>query len=340
MSSDTVGTTASSPMWTPEQEESWDLGTSYQLCKSFVAGEVLADLADTDDRIAVLTADLKFSNRTRDFEVRHPDRFVNAGICEQNMVSMAAGMATCGYRPYVATFASFVGLLCAEQIRTDLAYPNLPVRVIAHHAGISLGFYGTSHHATEDIGITRSIANLMVIGPADAASLTAALRQTVDVDQPIYFRIGRGRDVDVYERTGTRFEVGKLATVRAGTDVAVVANGVTLAPALEAAEALAGDGVSVAVVDANTLRPFDAEGLCALAGRVPRILVAEEHNEYTGIASACADALVDGGVSGVRLSRLGMPKDEYALIGPPSRLYEHYGLDAAGITARLRDLLT
>ncbi|PXY36255.1 transketolase family protein [Prauserella flavalba] len=325
--------------WTPEQDGSWDLATSYRLCESFVAGQVLADLADHDDRIAVLTADLKFSNRTRDFELRHPDRFVNTGICEQNMVSMAAGMATCGYVPYVATFASFIGLLCAEQIRTDLAYPNLPVRIIAHHTGISLGFYGTSHHATEDIGITRSIANLTVLGPADAVSLGEVLRQTVDVEGPVYFRIGRGRDEDVYGRTGARFEFGRLTTLREGTDAAIVATGVTLAPALRAAEELAREGVSVAVVDAHTLRPFDAEGLCELASRVPRILVAEEHNVYTGLASACADALVDGGVGGVRLHRLGLPVDEYALIGPPTRLYEHYDLDTAGIVRRMRNLL-
>lgn len=325
--------------WVPEQDGSWDLATSYELCQSFVAGEVLADLADEDDRIAVLTADLKFSNRTRDFEARHPHRFVNTGICEQNMVTMAAGLATCGYIPYVATFASFVGLLCAEQIRTDLAYPELPGRIIAHHAGISLGFYGTSHHATEDIGITRSIANLTVIGPADAASLDAALRQTVDHEWPIYFRIGRGRDEDVYGQNGRRFEFGKLSHLRDGDDIAIVANGVTVAPALRAAEVLAAEGLSVAVVDAHTLRPFDAEGLCELATRVPRLLVTEEHNVYTGVASACADALIDGQVSGVRLERLGMPRDEYALIGPPTRLYQHYGMDTDGICQRVRQML-
>lgn len=337
MTADTAGPTTA--QWSPQQAGSWDLATSYELSQSFVAGEVLADIAEDDERIVVLTADLKFSNRTRDFELRHPGRFINTGICEQNMVSMAAGLATCGYRPYVATFASFVGLLCAEQIRTDLAYPNLPVRIIGHHAGISLGFYGTSHHATEDIGITRSIANLTVLGPADASALAEMIRQTVDVDGPIYFRIGRGRDEDVYREIDVRPVVGKLTTLRDGSDVAVVANGVTVAPALRAAKRLAGEGISVAVVDAHTLRPFDAGGLCRLAARVPRILVAEEHNVYTGVASACADALIDGGVGGVRLERLGMPADEYSLIGPPTRLYEHYGLDTDGIASRLRALL-
>ena len=147
----------------PSDPASWDLATSEKLNRSSVAGEVLAEPADTDSRIVVLTADLKYSNRTVDFERRHPGRFFNVGIAEQNMVSMAAGMATFGYVPYVATFASFLVLLCAEQMRTDLAYPNLPVRLLAHHAGISLGFYGTSHHATEDLGLLRSMANMTVV---------------------------------------------------------------------------------------------------------------------------------------------------------------------------------
>jgi transketolase len=323
----------------PSDPASWDMAASERLANAAVAGEVLADLADGDDRIVVLTADLKFSNRTVDFERRHPRRFLNVGIAEQHMVTMAAGMATFGYVPYVATFASFVGLLCAEQLRTDLAYPGLPVRVLAHHAGISLGFYGTSHHATEDLGLLRAMANMTVICPCDAASTERALRATVDHDGPIYFRLGRGREPDVYAAEAPAFEVGRIATLRDGADLAIVANGVTVAPALAAAEQLAGEGVEAAVLDAHTIRPFDAETLCAVAARSGRMLVAEEHNVVGGLASACADALVDGGVGGVRLARAGMPPDEYALIGPPTHLYRHYGLDAEGLAARARALL-
>jgi len=315
------------------------MARSEQLARAAVAGRVLADIADDDERIAVLTADLKFSNRTVDFERRHPERFLNVGIAEQHMVTMAAGMATVGYVPYVATFASFVGLLCAEQLRTDLAYPGLPVRVLAHHAGISLGFYGTSHHATEDLGLLRSIANMTVVCPADAASVEAALRTTVDHDGPIYFRLGRGREPDVYAPGDARFEVGRIATLRDGGDLAIVANGITVAAALEAAERLAADGIEATVLDAHTVRPFDGETLCAVAARTGRLLVAEEHNVVGGVASACADALVDGGVGGVRLARAGMPPDEYALIGPPTHLYRHYRLDADGLAERARALL-
>lgn len=324
--------------WRPSDPESWDLGTSYRLSQSFIAGNVLADIAEWDERIIVITADLKYSNRTAEFEARHPDRFFNVGIAEQNMVTMAAGMATFGFLPYVSTFASFIGLLCAEQIRTDLAYPNLPVRIIAHHAGISLGFYGTSHHATEDLAITRSIAGLTVICPCDAVSLRQALMETVDYSGPIYFRIGRGRDETVYESDKINFSVGKLGLLREGSDLLIAANGITVAPALRAAAALSAEGVSVGVMDVHTIKPFDSASFCNIAESVGRVLVVEEHNIMGGVATACADALVDLRVAGVELYRLGVP-DEYAPIGPPLRLYEHYGLDMDGIESRCREIL-
>ena len=323
----------------PADPASWDMAGSEQLASAAVSGRVLADIADVDERLVVLTADLKFSNRTVEFERRHPGRFFNAGIAEQNMVTMAAGMATFGYIPYVATFASFVGLLCAEQLRTDLAYPGLPVRVLAHHAGISLGFYGTSHHATEDLGLLRAMAGMTVVCPCDAASTEAALRGTVDHDGPVYLRLGRGREPDVYAAGAAHFEVGRLTTLREGGDLTIVANGVTVAAALHAADTLAAEGISATVLDAHTVRPFDAHTLCAAAERTGRLLVAEEHNVFGGVASACADALVDHGVGGVRMARAGMPPDEYALIGPPTHLYRHYQLDAEGLCAQARRLL-
>jgi transketolase len=160
--------------------------------------DTLADLCDEGHPIVACTADLKYSNGLFRFQERHPERFFQFGISEQNMVSAAAGIATTGQRPYVATFASFLALLCCEQIRTDVAFPGLPVRLIGHHSGFTLGFYGTSHHATEDIAIMRSLAGLAVVAPADGPSLAAALRATVDHPGPIYFRIARGRDPEIY----------------------------------------------------------------------------------------------------------------------------------------------
>lgn len=323
----------------PSAEGTWDIPSSEKLAKSAVVGKVLAELGNHDPDIVVITADLKFSNRTVDFEVAHPDRFINVGISEQHMVTMAAGMATYGYKPYVATFASFVGLLAAEQMRTDLAYPGLPVRIVAHHAGISLGFYGTSHHATEDLGVLRSIANMTVVCPCDATSMREALAQTIEFPGPVYFRVGRGRDPDVYaDRPEGAFEFGRAAVLREGDDLTIVANGVTVSEALVAAEALALDGIEATVIDAHTVRPFDSSTIAESAGRSGRLLVAEEHNVVGGVATACAEALVEHGLANVKLERIGMPADEYALIGPPTHLYRHYELDATGIEKRARKL--
>jgi transketolase len=319
--------------------DSWDLAGLERLSNSAVAGKVLAAMGGEDPDIVVLTADLKFSNQTVDFERAHPERFINVGISEQHMVTMAAGMASVGMKPYVATFAPFVGLLAGEHIRTDLAYPGLPVRIIAHHAGIAIGFYGTSHHATEDLGLMRSIAGLTVVCPCDATATEAALRQTADLPGPVYFRVGRGRDVDVYDDRPGAWRFGEAAVLREGGDLTIVANGVTVSGALEAAAALAADRVEATVIDAHTVRPFDDATIAEHAGRSGRLLVAEEHNVVGGVATACAEALVEHGLAGVRMARIGMPADEYSLIGPPTHLYRHYGMDGAGIEKKARELL-
>lgn len=321
-----------------QNKESWHLGMLRTQAHSAIAARVLTELADVDPRICVLTADLGFSNRTVEFSQRHPTRFFNLGIAEQNMVSMAAGLATTGMIPYVATFASFLGLLCCEHIRTDCAYPNLPVRLLGHHAGISLGYYGTSHHATEDIGIMRSIANLKIVCPADAYSLEQALRQTVNLEGPIYFRLGRGRESDVYQE-GEAWEYGKVNVLRKGGDGVIFANGIMVSAARQAAETLATAGLNLTVADLHTIQPFDVEGVLSLIEETKTVFVAEEHNTRTGVATAIADAIVDNGVSGVKLVRIGFPPDEYSAIAAPYHLYQHYGLDAAGVAERVRQTL-
>lgn len=321
-----------------QDKESWHLGMLRTQAHSAIAARTLTELADQDPRICVLTADLGFSNRTIEFSQRHPDRFFNVGIAEQNMVSVAAGLATTGMIPYVATFASFLGLLCCEHIRTDCAYPNLPVRLLGHHAGISLGYYGTSHHATEDIGIMRSIANLKIVCPADAYSLEQALRQTVDVEGPIYFRLGRGRESDVYQ-PGEPWEYGKVNVLRKGRDAVVFANGILVSSARQAADKLAGEGIDLTVADLHTIQPFDVEGVLSLIEENKTVFVAEEHNTRSGVATAIADAIVDNQVGGVKLVRIGFPPDEYSAIASPHHLYQHYGLDAGGVAERVRNVL-
>jgi transketolase len=315
---------------------SWNVTTSLPSMTSFVAGEVLADLVDDGHDIVVLTADLATSNRLVDFEARHPERFVNVGIAEQNMMSVAAGLAACGHQVFAGTFASFASLLCAEHLRTDLAYPGLPVRVLAHHAGISMGFYGTSHHAVEDIAVTRAIAGMTVLAPSDTNSVRAALAATLDEPGPVYLRLGRGREKDVHPDVPV-LERGRFLPVREGTDVTVVATGMGVAEAAAASDRLREEGVSVRVLDAIWLKPFDSDGIVAAARETRAILTVEEHNVVNGLGTAVAEAVALAGIS-LPIDRIGM-QDEYAVVAPPTHLYRHYGLTADAIVARVSALL-
>lgn len=297
----------------------------------------LDDLVAAGEPVVAGTADLTYSNGLIEFQRRHPDRFVQFGISEQHMVSAAAGMATTGLTPFVATFASFLALLCCEQIRMDVAYTKQRVRLVGHHTGISLGFYGTSHHATEDISTMRAIAGLTVVSPADGAQLRAAIRASASWPEPIYFRISRGRDPQVYS-DDVGFEFGRGTEHARGADVTIVACGTLVHPALEAAERLRAEGLSVGVVDMPTVKPLDEELIRSLAGRTRVIVTAEEHNILGGLGSAVAEVLAES-PGGARLVRHGI-RDEFSLIAAPTRLYAHYRLDADGLVAVVREVLS
>lgn len=296
----------------------------------------LEDLVAAGEPVVAGTADLKYSNGLNRFQKSHPERFVQFGISEQHMVSAAAGMATTGLTPFVATFASFLGLLCCEQIRMDVAYTKLPVRLIGHHTGISLGFYGTSHHATEDISTTRAIAGLTVVSPADGPQLRAAIRASADWPEPIYFRIGRGRDAKVYD-DDFEFTYGKGIEHSRGTDVTFVACGMLVHPALEAAARLAEQGISVGVIDMPTIKPLDNDLIREVSERTDLIITAEEHNVLGGLGSAVGEVLAEN-PGAARLRRHGI-YDEFSLIAAPTRLYAHYRLDAQGLVSVAREAL-
>lgn len=297
---------------------------------------VLIELVNAGYPIVVGTADLQYSNGLVRFARAHPERFIQFGISEQNMVSAAAGLATTGLYPYVATFASFLALLTCEQIRTDVAYSALPVRLIGHHAGVTLGFYGTSHHATEDLAIMRSIADLVVVAPADGPQLAAAIQATVDDPRPIYFRMGRGQEPLVYS-SEISFEVGKSVIHREGTELTLIVCGTMLHPALTAVDALRADGRSIGLIDMPTIKPIDRAAILQASARCPLLLTVEEHNTIGGLGSAVAEVLADAGVP-ARLVRHGIV-DQYSLIAPPTHLYKHYRMDSAGIEAVARESL-
>jgi transketolase len=245
-------------------------------------------------------------------------------------------MATTGVMPFVATFASFLALLCCEQIRTDVAYSALPVRLIGHHAGISLGFYGSSHHATEDLAIMRSIADLTVVAPADGLELAAAIKASADHPQPIYFRIGRGQEPLVYDAE-PEFRIGQAIVHSEGSDIALIVCGTMLHPAREAVRALNAGGISAGLIDMHTIKPLDREAVLRAARRSRVLLTVEEHNILGGLGGAVAEVLAEEG-SRARLVRHGI-RDEYSLIAPPTHLYRHYRLDAAGIEVVARESL-
>jgi transketolase len=310
-------------------------GTPASRLPAFVLGEELADLADRDPRIVVLTADLASANRTTEFKARHPERFFDFGIAEKNMLTAAAGMASAGQLPFAATFAAFCAILGAEQIRTDMAYTGMPVRVLGHHSGMSMGFYGTSHHALEDLGMMRPIAGLTIVCTTDANHLRGVLRASLDHPLPMYIRMGRGRDPEVYPDV-PKVTFGKANRLREGGDLTIIATGAQVHPSLEAATALQAEGIAVRVVDMHTIKPLDEAEVRAAAAETGAVLTVEEHNVIGGLGSAVAEVLVE--CERVPFRRHGV-MDEYALIGPPAALYSHYRLDAPGIAAVARELL-
>jgi transketolase len=296
----------------------------------------LVRLVEAGHPVVAGSADLQYSNGLNRFAERYPDRYIGFGISEQNMVSAAAGLAATGMMPYVATFASFLGLLTCEQIRMDVAYCALPVRLIGHHTGIAMGFYGTSHHATEDIGTMRSIADLTVVSTADGPQLEAAIVASADHDRPIYFRTGRGREPDLYPQD-TTFVFGKAIPHLRGEEVTIIACGLPVHPAVQVAKRLEAAGRSVGVIDMPTVKPLDRDAVLEAAAHSSAILTIEEHNILGGLGSAVAEVLAEEG-SPCRLHRHGI-RDEFALIAPPTHLYAHYRLDEAGIEAVVREVI-
>ncbi|MFG1945326.1 transketolase family protein [Nonomuraea sp. NPDC048826] len=319
----------------PLAEGSWHIPSMLLKSPGLLAlGEQLGALVDDGEPVVVLTPDLSYSNGLWAFRERHPDRYLQLGVSEQNSVSVAAGLATTGLRPYVTGFASFLALLCCEQIRTDIAYTQQPVRLIGHHSGITFGFYGTSHHATEDIAIMRSIANMTVVAPADHVAMGALLKAYADHPLPVYFRMGRGREPLVYEPGDERIRPGRAIVHGTGDDLTIIATGTTVHPSLVAAQELRAEGHSVGVIDLHTIKPLDVAAIRAAAGQSRALMTVEEHNVHGGLGGAVAETLTDHGI-GVPLLRHGI-RDEYALIGPPTHLYRHYRLDGPGIAEEAR----
>ena len=301
-----------------------------------VYGSVLAELGDSNPDIVVLDADLSGSTNSKLFAEKHPDRFFNMGIAESNMVSTAAGLASVGKIPFVNTFTVFLTTLGLIAARGQVCYGNLNVKFGGAYCGMSDALDGASHHALEDIANMRSLPNMRILVPSDETSTRWATKWAVDNDGPVYLRLSRDVYPDLYP-AGTQFELGKGAVVRDGTDVTVIACGLLVHKAMEAAEELAKDGISVRVVDMYSIKPIDTALIERCAQETGAIVTAEEHNIYGGLGSAVAEVLAHAGI-GAPTEFVGV-QDTFTESGKYSELLAKYGIDAAGVKAAVEKVL-
>lgn len=289
-------------------------------------GNALAEFGE-DERLVVLDADLSKSTKTESFLKKYPERFINCGIAEGNMMAVAAGMSTCGKIVFASSFAMFAAGRAFEQIRNSIGYPHLNVKIGATHAGISVGEDGATHQCLEDIGIMRTIPGMVILNPADAAEARLAVKAAIDYEGPVYLRFGR-LAVPVIFGDDYKFEIGKGVELMPGSDVTIIATGLMVPDAMAAAAALGEQGVSARVINMATIKPIDEEIIIKAARETGAIVTAEEHNIIGGLGSAVAEVLVEN--SPVPMQRVGT-KDVFGKSGKPAQLMEMYGLDAKSI---------
>ena len=300
-------------------------------------GEALVALAEEYPELVVLDADLSGSTMTKGFAKAHPDRFYNMGIAEANMTGVAAGLAACGKKPFTNTFAMFAAGRAFEQVRNSIAYPRLNVKVVGSHGGLSVGEDGATHQCIEDYAIMRAIPNMMVLSPCDGPEMRLAVKALLDYDGPAYLRLGRLAVESVTDSIpGYSFRLGKGAVLRDGADATVIATGMMVQMALQAARTLAEEGVSVRVVDMHTIKPLDYELVLKAALETRCIVTAEEHTVIGGLGSAVAEFLAEH--CPVPVLRHGV-HDEFGRSGKAQAVLEAYGLTPAGIADQVRQAL-
>lgn len=303
--------------------------------KGTITGTVL-DMVEELPHVCYINGDGTGSNnRVRSLFDKYPDRVLDAGIAEMNMVSMAAGMALRGYMPYAQTFGPFLSLRSLDQVHTDLAYNDLPVRLIGTHGGITSG-YGPTHNTIVEFGIMNSIPNMTMIAPSDANQCIKFLEASLDWPQPIYIRIPRGEEPLVYTED-YKYTIGKAITVREGADLTLIATGSGVYNSLQAARLLAEDGMQVGVLDMHTIKPIDIDAIVNAARTTGKIITVEDHNILGGLGSRVADVLMEAGVP-ARLKKIGIP-DQFVDFGYPDELYPYYGFDAKGIATTAREFM-
>lgn len=299
-------------------------------------GKALVELGGINDKIVVLDADLAAATKTGMFKKAYPDRFFDSGIAESNMMGVAAGLATTGYTVFASTFAMFAAGRAYEQIRNSIAYPHLNVKIGATHAGISVGEDGASHQCCEDIALMRVIPGMVIINPADDIEARAAVFAAAEYEGPVYMRFGRLAVPRIFDES-YKFELGKAVTLREGSDVTIIATGLMVNEAIEAAKALADEGISAEVINIHTIKPLDKEAVIRSAAKTGAVVTAEEHSIIGGLGGAVAEALCESGKP-VPVVRLGV-NDVFGRSGPAVELLHIYGLDAQNIVAKAKQAI-
>ena len=297
-------------------------------------GEALAELGKVNDKVVVLDADLSKSTMTATFQKAFPDRFFNIGIAEANMVDMAAGMSTMGLIPFCSTFAMFGAGRVYEQIRNSIAYPRLNVKLCMSHAGVSVGEDGASHQCLEDLALMRVIPGMTVICPADANETRKAVFAAAEMEGPVYIRLAR-LATPVFEEDYP-FEIGKATVLREGTDVAVFATGLMVSEALKAADLLAAQGVSAAVINVHTVKPIDADCVTEWARKCGRVVTVEEHSVIGGLGDAVAGVLM--GKVDCAFRKIGV-QDQFGQSGKAWEVLAEYGLTAPQIAESIKEMV-
>ena len=297
-------------------------------------GEALVELAARDSQVVALDADLSSATMSKKFSQTYPDRFFNMGIAECNMMGVAAGLATCGKKPFASTFAMFAAGRAFEQVRNSIAYPRLNVKVVGSHGGLSVGEDGATHQCCEDFGLMRVVPNMLVCCPCDANEMKLAVNALAEYDGPAYLRLGRLAVETVTDAIpGYRFELGKGAVLRPGKDVTIVAVGMMVQMALQAAELLAGEGIDARVIDMHTIKPLDEELLIQAARETGAVVTTEEHNIIGGLGEAVAGCLA--AACPVPVLRHGV-EDTFGRSGKAPLVLEHYGLTPQAIAETAR----
>ena len=299
-------------------------------------GNALKELGAENPNVLVLDADLAGATKTGIFKKAYPDRFFDCGIAEGNMVGIAAGLATTGKIPFCSSFAMFAAGRAFEQVRNSVGYPHLNVKIAATHAGISVGEDGATHQCNEDIALMRTIPGMVVINPADDVEARAAVKAAAEYEGPVYLRFGRLAVPVFNDEANYKFEIGKGILLREGTDLTIVATGLCVNSALEAAEKLAAEGISAEVINIHTIKPLDEELILKSAKKTGKVVTAEEHSVIGGLGSAVCDVLSEKLPTPVK--KIGV-YDVFGESGPAVKLLEKYKLDGAGVYEQIKDWL-